>query len=89
MPPKKADQTAADPMVALEFNGHTFQIPRDQEKWPTRAIIAATRRQYDAVVEKVLGPAQWDLLMDVAAPSYEEFMEFLKMFAETVEQECS
>lgn len=86
--PKK-DHTEREPLVTLEFNGHTFQFPRDQEDWPTRAIIAASRRQYDAVVEHVLGPAQWDVLNDAAAPTYRQFMEFLKVFADTVERECA
>lgn len=85
--PKKDE--APNPLVTLDFNGHTFTFPRDQEKWPTRAIIAATRRQYDAVVEHVLGKAQWDVLMDTAAPSYEQFMDFLKDFADVVERECN
>ena len=76
-------------LVSLEFNGHTFTFPRDQENWPTRAIIAASRRQYDAVVEHVLGPGQWEVLMGAAAPTYRQFMEFLSVFADTVDRECS
>lgn len=88
---KKADIRAvedSDPLVVIEFNGHTFTFPRDQEDWPTRAIIAASRKQYDQVVENVLGAAQWDLLMNVAAPAYKQFMEFLKVFADAVADEC-
>ncbi|MEX0687706.1 MAG: hypothetical protein WD072_03440 [Pirellulales bacterium] len=88
---KKPDEVSAknSPLVQLEYNGHTFTFPRDQEDWATRAIIAATRKQYDQVVEYVLGREQWDLLMNVAAPAYRQFMEFLTLFAEAVERECS
>lgn len=85
---KKADDVT-DPLVVVEFNGHSFSFPRDQEDWPTRAIIAASRRQFDAVVEHVLGPSQWDVLMTVAAPAYKQFMSFLQVFAEAVERECN
>ena len=88
---KKAENVVelVNPVVLIEYNGHSFTFPRDQEDWPTRAIIAASRRQYDAVVEHVLGPAQWDLLMTAAAPAYRQFMEFLKLFADAVERECN
>lgn len=86
---KKAAQETPDPLVVLEFNGHTFTFPRDQEEWPTKAIIAASRRQYDAVVEHVLGSAQWELLVGVVAPAYKQFMEFLSVFADTVARECT
>lgn len=76
-------------LVAVEFNGQTFSFPRDQEDWPTRAIIAASRKQYDAVVEHVLGPTQWEVLMSAAAPSYKQFMEFLSVFADAVAAECN
>ena len=89
MPKKTAEAEAKSPLVELEFNGHTFTFPRDQEDWPTRAIIAASRKQYDAVVEHVLGAAQWDLLMGVAAPAYRQFMDFLTAFADIVERECT
>lgn len=89
MPKKHAEDDAVDPLVVIEFNGYTFTIPRDQEDWPTKAIIAASRRQYDAVVEHVLGTSQWQLLMDVAAPAYRQFMEFLTVFADTVDRECT
>ena len=90
---KKSDPDQLKPevslLVVLEFNGHSFSFPRDQEDWPTRAIIAASRRQYDAVVEHVLGPGQWEVLMNVAAPTYRQFMEFLTVFADAVERECA
>jgi len=86
---KKTDDATPDPLVVIEFNGHTFSFPRDQEEWPTRAIIAASRRKFDEVVEHVLGAAQWDVLMSTAAPAYRQFMDFLKVFADTVERECS
>lgn len=85
---KKADTPEPDPLVVIEFNGHTFTIPRDQEDWPTRAIIAASRAEYASVVEYVLGSEQWDRLMTVAAPAYRQFMEFLKVFGEVVAKEC-
>lgn len=90
MAKKSSTDTAPEPkiLVSLEFNGHTFTFARDQEDWPTRAIIAASRRQYDAVVEHVLGPGQWESLMSIAAPTYRQFMEFLTVFADTVEREC-
>lgn len=86
---KKTDEPTPDPLVVIEFNGHTFSFPRDQEDWPTRAIIAASRRKFDEVVEYVLGAAQWDVLMSAAAPAYKQFMEFLQVFADTVERECN
>lgn len=86
--PKKVDDTPS-PVVTVEFNGHLFSFPRDQEEWPTLAIISASRRQYDAVVEHLLGAAQWDLLTKVAAPAYKQFMDFLKIFGDTVAAECT
>lgn len=85
---KLAAAADPDPLVTISYNGHDFQIPRDQEDWPTKAIIAASRSEYAAVVEAVLGPVQWDVLMTVAAPVYKQFMEFLKLFAERVGEEC-
>lgn len=85
---KKVDETPS-PVVTVEFNGYTFSFPRDQEEWPTLAIIAASRRQYDAVVEHLLGTAQWNTLTKVAAPAYKQFMEFLKVFGDTVAAECT
>lgn len=87
--PKKAETETPDPLVEVDYNGHTFTFPREQEEWPTKAILAASRRQYDAVVEHVLGPEQWDRLLTVAAPAYKQFMEFLSLFADTVATECN
>jgi hypothetical protein len=86
---KKVETETPDPLVTVEFNGHSFSFPRDQEEWPTLAIIAASRKQYDGVVEHLLGTAQWDTLTKFAAPAYRQFMEFLQLFADTVAAECS
>jgi hypothetical protein len=45
---KKVETETPDPLVTVEFNGHSFSFPRDQEDWPTLAIIAASRKQYTA-----------------------------------------
>ena len=66
--PKKstADESptpdSTDPMVVVDLDGELFSFPKDQDDWPTGAIVAAGRvqsgrAQYDDVVECLLGGA--------------------------------
>ena len=84
--PKKPD-TELDPMVTIELAGQSFLFPRDQDDWPTGAIVAAGRvasgrSQYDEVVECLLGPEQWDRLKLLP---FRQFKEFLGLFSASME----
>ena len=83
---KKVDtggDAAADPMVLIDLDGEAFTFPRDQDDWPTGAIVAAGRvaagrAAYDEVVEYLLGEAQWDRLKRLP---FRSFKEFLRLFS--------
>lgn len=84
--PKKPD-TELDPMVTIELAGQSFLFPRDQDDWPTGAIVAAGRvasgrSQYDEVVECLLGPEQWDRLKLLP---FRQFKEFLGLFSASMD----
>ena len=84
--PKKPD-TELDPMVTIELAGQSFLFPRDQDDWPTGAIVAAGRvasgrGQYDEVVECLLGPEQWDRLKLLP---FRQFKEFLGLFSASMD----
>ena len=84
--PKKPD-TELDPMVSIELAGQSFVFPRDQDDWPTGAIVAAGRvasgrSQYDEVVECLLGPEQWDRLKLLP---FRQFKEFLGLFSASMD----
>lgn len=86
--PKKPD-TELDPMVTIELAGQSFLFPRDQDDWPTGAIVAAGRvasgrSQYDEVVECLLGPEQWDRLKLLP---FRQFKEFLSLFSSAMDSQ--
>ena len=85
--PKKDDVVLDDPVITIELDGEKFSFPRDQDDWPTGAIVAAGRvsagrAQYDDVVEKLLGEEQWNRL---SLMSFRQFKEFLKLFSEAMD----
>jgi len=86
--PKKPD-TEPDPMVTIELAGQSFVFPRDQDDWPTGAIVAAGRvasgrAQYDEVVECLLGPEQWGRLTLLP---FRAFKEFLSLFSASMDSD--
>ena len=88
--PKKQTEASdpADTLVEVEYNGHTFSFIRDQDDWPTLSVLAAAEGKFVKVVELVLGEAQWETLVSVAAPSKRQFLEFVALFSTAVEREC-
>jgi len=77
-----------DVLVVLEVDGQEFHFPRDQDDWPTGAIVAAGRvstgrAQYDEVVECLLGDEQWSRLKLLP---FRSFKEFLKLFSESMDE---
>ena len=83
--PKKLDTNieSPDPVVTIELGGQAFTFPRDQEEWPTGAIVAAGRvasgrSQYDEVVECLLGSEQWTALKLLP---FKDFKTFLELFS--------
>jgi hypothetical protein len=86
--PKKPDTTdAPEALVTIELAGQIFTFPRDQDEWPTGAIVAAGRvtsgrSQYDEVVECLLGEEQWDRLKLLP---FRQFKEFLGLFSASMD----
>ena len=83
--PKKldTDTESPDPVVTIELGGQPFTFPRDQDEWPTGAIVAigrvaSGRAQYDEVVECLLGADQWDALKLLP---FRQFKEFIELFS--------
>jgi len=83
--PKKLDTNieSPDPVVTIELGGQAFTFPRDQDEWPTGAIVAAGRvasgrSQYDEVVECLLGDEQWAALKLLP---FKDFKTFLELFS--------
>jgi hypothetical protein len=81
-----------DDLVKIEFRGHVFTVPKNRDDWPTRAILEFGRARTidDQVkgVEIILGPEQWDLLVDQIAAKAGHFDEFIVVFGNTVQAEC-
>jgi hypothetical protein len=78
----------SDALVVLEVDGQEFHFPRDQDDWPTGAIVAAGRVRdgratYDEVVECLLGDEQWSQLKLLP---WRSFKEFLKLFSEAMDE---
>lgn len=89
--PKTKEPTSTE--VEIEFNGHTFTVPRDPDDWPTTAYIArinaaTTGRINDwmAFVELLLGATQWTLL--TTSTQTRDFKKFLDEFTTVVKEEC-
>lgn len=85
--PKKPADTAPDPLVLIELEGEAFTFPRDQDEWPTAAIVAAGRVRsgraaYTDVVECLLGEEQWNRLQKLP---FRCFKEFLRLFSEAMD----
>jgi len=86
--PKKPDTTeTSEALVTIELAGQVFTFPRDQDDWPTGAIVAAGRvsngrAQYDEVVECLLGEDQWTVLKLLP---FRHFKEFLRLFSEAMD----
>lgn len=87
-----AEEAESEDLVTFEFNGVTFELPRHRGKWPTRAILqfsrAETKDDQIKGVETLIGPAQWDRLIDEVAPLAEQFDEFMELFSSTVADKC-
>jgi hypothetical protein len=86
--PKKPDSTeTSEALVTIELAGQAFTFPRDQDDWPTGAIVAAGRvssgrAQYDEVVECLLGEDQWAVLKLLP---FRHFKEFLQLFSKAMD----
>ena len=92
--PKKptADESptpdSADQMVVVDLDGELFSFPKDQDDWPTGAIVAAGRvqsgrAQYDDVVECLLGEEQWLRLKKLP---FRQFKKFLSLFSQAMDE---
>jgi hypothetical protein len=84
--PKK-DETP-NQLFEIALAGQVFAFPRDQDEWPTEAILLAGkvsdgRAEYNDVIEAVLGPDQWKRL--VALP-WRQFKEFLGEFSAAMDE---
>ena len=87
-----SDDKPSVKMVEIPFGGFTFTVPKDRDDWDTRAIIAFSRSR--ALVDQIrgielqLGPANFALLVEKAAPTAGPFRKFTDLFFETVKNEC-
>lgn len=86
-PSVTTDAAPENPLITLEFNGCAYTFPRERKRWPSRGLIAAVRRQVDVCAEQLLGPVQWEVLMDSCDGGQLE--DFLSAFADTIVRECS
>lgn len=84
----EAEDVSESTEVELEYRGVTFTFPRNRNEWPTRAIQAFSRQKYADATELVLGAKQWDKLNEIA-PKYADFFEFLNVFGELQQKECT
>jgi hypothetical protein len=81
-------EVATDPIVTIDLDGGSFFFPRDQDEWPTGAILAAARVQsgraeYDDVVEALLGADQWARLTLLP---FREWKKFLRSFSDAMDE---
>jgi hypothetical protein len=90
MPKKDIEttDTTPDPLVVIELDGGSFSFPRDQDEWPTGAILAAARVQsgraeYDDVVQALLGADQWGRLNLLP---FREWKKFLRSFSDAMDE---
>ena len=91
MAKKVETELVVDPIVTITVGGVDFTFPRDQDDWPTGAIVAAGRvasgrSQYDDVVECLLGVEQWQALKLLP---FKNFKEFLEAFSKSMAEEFS
>lgn len=92
-PETEVDETTSDSdEVMIEFRGAEFVIPRNRDDWPTRAILEFSRARSvnDQIrgLEIMLGPTQWNRLVDDVASTSGQFDEFVDLFSTTVNREC-
>lgn len=91
-PEPEVDDPTAEAVVEIPCGDYTFTVPKSRDDWNTRAIMAFTRartlpNQIDGI-EQQLGPTQFRLLVDKAAPTAGAFRRFVDLFFETVKNEC-
>lgn len=86
------DDEAGPQFVSIEFNGYTFTVPRHRDDWETTAILEFGRaRTLDDQIrglELQLGPDQWTVLTEQAAPKAGSFKQFTDLFFATIRSEC-
>lgn len=83
--PKKSEVVADLPepeqvseFIEIPFRDGVVTVPRERGKWPTRAILTLDKGGQDNVlkaVEIVLGPAQWDRVVDSEIDEFDNFCE--------------
>lgn len=89
--PKKSEVVADLPepgqeseFLEIPFRDGVVTVPRERGKWPTRAILALQRGDNLKAVEIVLGPDQWDHVLD---SEIDEFDAFAETFSDVVLKE--
>lgn len=85
-------QEEAPAEVTIDFGGHKFKVPKNRDEWSTRAMLTLTRartlQQQVAAIEEQIGPDEWEILVETAAPTRGEFNAFVKLFFKVVNDEC-
>ena len=86
----KKDKAAepVDSTVVIDVAGVQFSFPRDQDDWPTGAILAAGdisqgRAEYKDVIRLLLGADQW---ARIEAVPFRDYKEFLRLFSEAMDE---
>lgn len=62
--------------IEIPFRDGVVTIPRERAKWPTRAILALQKGGNSNVlqaIEIVLGPQQWDFVIDSEIAEFDKF----------------
>lgn len=60
--------------IEIPFRDGVITIPRARVKWPTRGILAMQRGDNLGSMEYVLGPVQWDRVIDSEIGEFEAFV---------------
>jgi hypothetical protein len=94
-PAAEPDEVEAPDVVAVEFNGYTFTIPRVADEWSTVAelarIHAITYRTVEAwlgFIKELVGPDQWEVVTTVAATKRSDLYAFVGKICDAVQEQC-
>ncbi|QDQ97983.1 hypothetical protein [Tomitella fengzijianii] len=57
--PQVRREAEGDDTVQIDYRGHTYTVPADQDDWSIDALEAFERNHVVAGVRELLGPEQW------------------------------
>lgn len=82
-------------MVSIEFNGHTFTVPKNRDEWSVQselfymqARVTDSGHHWVQWAEEGLGPEQWVELLTNVLRNRGDLGTFMQKFVETVLTQC-